>query len=171
LVLFHTFIILVHIQCIDVGGDAAASARRHGSLVAGVLATACVSWLFKIVCFLWLETQYPKTPKNVGKEGKSQNEYLPVQVVEEGNSVVELTANNLSHHDTTLNDRTNNVSTTLNSLPNYHLAIPLTITLTLTHILVLNINLLFLTLRYNSYTNTYPLLHLTLTLMQTLTLP
>ena len=107
--LLFTFI-LVHIQYIDnVGGDAAASARRHGSLVAGVLATACVSWLFKTACFLWLEIQYPKAapsdagyasvkagedlnakvslkvspeaPNSADKEGKSPNAYerLPVQ--------------------------------------------------------------------------------------------
>ena len=40
---------------VTAGGDAAVSARAHGSLVSGVLYTACASWLVKVTSILLIE--------------------------------------------------------------------------------------------------------------------
>ena len=40
---------------VTAGGDAAVSARAHGSLVSGVLYTACASWLVKVMTLLLIE--------------------------------------------------------------------------------------------------------------------
>ena len=41
--------LLIHATCCFAGGQAAVSVRSHGSLVAGVMYTACASWVAKML--------------------------------------------------------------------------------------------------------------------------
>ena len=63
------------------GGDAAVSARRHGSLVEGVLYTACASWLVKVISLVMIE-YLSKAAIRVGVSADDDD--VKCQLIEQG---------------------------------------------------------------------------------------